>query len=177
VVLGHTGLTTILDGYNVIHALPPLQRQMDRSLEAGRDALVRLCQEQAARRGQPGEVYIVFDGREGAGEEWGRREQRHGRVTVMFTRKPEDADQRILRLIETRKRGECLVVSNDNEVANNARAFGARIVSAQEFFAPVPPGGRAAGKPAGPGKPGLPVGEAERITEEYRRHLERRRAS
>ena len=121
--------TTILDGYNVIHAVPELSRHLDRSLQAGREALVRWCQEYQARNSATGKLYIVFDGRREDG--WGASEQLHGRVTVVFAQKPEEADQRILRVIESH-RGRCVVVSNDNEVANNARAFGAGILSVQE---------------------------------------------
>ena len=120
-------VTTILDGYNVIHAVPELARAMDRSLPSAREALVRFCQEARGRRGQTGQFYVVFDGRDAHAP--GASEQHHGRVTVVFAQKPEEADARILRVIEALKgRGQCVVVSNDNEVANNARAFGARVI-------------------------------------------------
>ncbi|PIQ83914.1 MAG: hypothetical protein COV75_04745 [Candidatus Omnitrophica bacterium CG11_big_fil_rev_8_21_14_0_20_63_9] len=166
-------ITLILDGYNVIYAIPSLAKELDRSLEAARTALIRLCEAYRARRGDLGQVYVVFDGR-GDGEAGAHGRQ--GGVTVVFTHKPEEADQRILRVIEAeRGRGPCVVVSNDNEVANNARAFGARIVSAQEFY-------RAAGQvttpgrqpPADPGKATPSARDAQRITEEYRKHLEGR---
>jgi predicted RNA-binding protein with PIN domain len=164
--------TTILDGYNVIYAMPELARHLDHSLQAGREALVRFCQAYQARNGKAGKLYIVFDGRRDEGR--GVSEQSHGRVTVVFARKPEEADKRILKVIEAQGRGRCVVVSDDNEVANNARAFGARIISVQAFYQQTQPVGGAPAKSAMPGKTALPARDARQITEDYRKHLERR---
>lgn len=165
--------TLILDGYNVIYAIPSLAKELDRSLEAARTALVRLCQEYRAKRGDIGQVYVVFDGRgDGDTGAYGPR----GSVEVVFARKPEEADQRILHVIEAgRGRGQCVVVSNDNEVANNARAFGARIVPAQEFYQAARQVKASGRRPAAdPGKAMPPPRDAQRITDDYRKHLEGR---
>ena len=169
-------ITLIVDGYNVIYAVPELTRQMDRSLEAAREALVRFCETYRAKRGDIGQVYVVFDGRDD--EFSGPSQQPRGRITVCFTRPPQEADQRILRLIEAERPTRCVVVSNDNEVFNNARAHGARVISVKEFAQPRQPA-----KPAktsrgrnrsgsGDDKPALSIPEALRITDDYRRHLE-----
>ena len=53
-------VTVILDGYNVIHALPALERQLDRGLEAAREALVSLCRSYQSRRGDStGSAYFT----------------------------------------------------------------------------------------------------------------------
>ena len=165
-------ITVVLDGYNVIHAIPALARELDRSLQSAREALVRLCQEYRVRRGDIGQLYVVFDGRDAHAS--GSHEQHHGSVTVLFTQKPEEADERILRLIEAqRSRSRCLVVSNDNEVFNNARAFGARVISVQEFYKKVRPVNTPHPQPpTSPGKAMLSTRDAQQITEEYRKHLE-----
>ena len=166
-------MTMILDGYNVIHAVPELARHLDRSLQSAREALVRLCQEYRRGRGDVGRCYVVFDGR--ADHAFSSPASDLGCVAVLFTQEPEEADARILRLIEAeRGRGRCVVVSNDNEVSNNARAFGARIISAQEFYKSIrpaaAPGSRAS---TGSGKAPLSPRDAQQITEGYRKHLER----
>ena len=131
-------MTMILDGYNVIHAVPELAQHLDRSLQSAREALVRLCQDYRRARGDIGRVYVVFDGR--AAHASGLPAADLGGVAVLFTEAPEEADERILRVIEDeRGRGRCVVVSNDNEVFNNARAFGARIISAQAFYKSIRP--------------------------------------
>ena len=172
-------ITLILDGYNVIYAVPELARQMDRSLEAAREALVRLCEAYRARRGDIGQVYVVVDGRDD--EFSGASERARGRVTVCFTRPPQEADQRILRLIEAERPTRCVVVSNDNEVFNNARAHGARVISVKEFAQqrqPAKPAKTSRGRRrSGPDeeKRTLSIPEAQRITDEYRKSLDARK--
>jgi len=164
-------IVLILDGYNVIHAVPELARHLDRSLQAAREALVRLCQEYRARRGDIERLYVVFDGRDA--EAFGSSAQPQSSVTVLFTQRPEEADARILRVVEEHGRGRCVVVSNDNEVANNARAFGARILSVQTFYRQVHPVKTShLQSPASPGKTILSTRDAQQITDEYRQHLD-----
>ena len=174
-------ITLILDGYNVIYAVPELTRQMDRSLEAAREALVRFCETYRVRRGDIGQVYVVFDGRDD--EFSGASERARGRVTVCFTRPPQEADQRILRLIEAERPTRCVVVSNDNEVFNNARAHGARVISVKEFAQPRQPArpakatrGRKQSSPDEE-KRTLSIPEAQRITDEYRKSLDAKKES
>ena len=168
-------MTVILDGYNVIHAVPELARHMDRSLQAAREILVRLCQDYRAKRGDIGRLYVVFDGR--AEHAFSSPASYAGGVEVLFTQQPEEADARILRVIEAeRGRGRCVVVSNDNEVCNNARAFGARIISAQEFYKQAQPAAAPDSRTAaGSGKAALSPRDAQQITEAYRKHLDRKK--
>ena len=164
-------VTLVLDGYNVIHAVPELERQLDRSLEAAREALVRLCQAYRSGRGDVARLVVVFDGDEQYAQ---RPEVDRGGVTVLFTRRQEEADERILQLVRADGgRSRFVIVSNDTYVFNNARAIGARVIPVSEFYAklrPVSPG-RPARRDA-TDKPALSPFEAQRITEEYRRHLQ-----
>ena len=74
-----------------------------------------------------------------------------------------------------------MVVSNDNEVFNNARAHGARVISAKEFAQqrqPAKPAKASRGRRrSGPDddKPTLAIPEAQRITDEYRKSLDARK--
>jgi predicted RNA-binding protein with PIN domain len=164
-------VTTILDGYNVIHAVPELARQLDRSLQAAREALVRMCQEARGQGGAAEQFYVVFDGRDA--HALGDAEQHHGRVTVCFTQRPEEADARILRVIDAlRGHGPCVVVSNDHEVANNARAFGARSLSVQEFYAQAHGGSPRTLDVSTQASKVMPsTRDAHQITEDYRQYL------
>lgn len=164
-------VTLVLDGYNVIHAVPELTRQLDRSLEAAREALVKLCQELRARRGDVARLVVVFDG----DEQYARgSETERGGVTVLFTRREEEADERILQLIRADGgRSRFVVVSNDTHIFNNARVHGARVIPVSELYAqlramttPRPT------RPDASDKTTLSALEAQRITEEYRQHLE-----
>ena len=165
-------VTVVLDGYNVIHAVPELARQLDRSLQAAREALVNLCQAYQARRGDVERVYVVFDGNQD--EMLESQMMPRGGVTVLFTTRQEEADDRILRLIRSeRGRRRFLVVSNDTYVFNNVRAHGVSVVSVSEFYATLHPA-RAPQpeRPALTDKAALPAREARRITEDYRAYLE-----
>lgn len=164
-------MTVVLDGYNVIHAVPELERRLDQSLEAAREALVRLCQELRARRGDIARLVVVFDGDEAHAR--GPQADRGG-VTVLFTKRQEEADERILQLARADGgRSRLVIVSNDTLVFNNARAHGARAMSASEFYAQARPKRHPREGPAEPPeKPALPPFEARRITEDYRRHLD-----
>ena len=166
-------VTVLVDGYNVIHAIPALARHLDRSLEAARTALVGLCREYRTRRGDVGCLYVVFDGTGADGT--GPREDLQG-VTVLFTRQDEEADARILSVIRMAGRGRFVVVSNDSHIHNNARALGAQVISVDQFHGKTaPPRRTGAAGPATEGKRPLPTRESERITEEYRKHLEQGR--
>ena len=165
-------VTVVLDGYNVIHAVPALARELDRSLETARAALINLCAAYRARRGDVGRLYVVFDGRDVEGDV--AREQARG-VTVLFSRKPEEADERIMSLIRAEGRhGRFVVVSNDNQLANNARALGAQVVSAAQFNGQAKPARSTRAGAAADEKSLLSTRDAARITDDYRKHLEGR---
>jgi predicted RNA-binding protein with PIN domain len=144
---------------------------LDRSLEAAREALVGLCRAYRARRRDIERLYIVFDGDEAYAH---RPEANRGAVTVLFTQRQEEADDRILSLIRADTGcSRFIIVSNDTYVFNNARAHGARVMPVHEFYAQCQPA--SASRPTHPDamdKTTLSALEARRITEEYRKHLE-----
>ena len=158
----------VVDGYNVIHAVPELARQLERSLEAAREALLAACRNYRARRGDIARLYVVFDGDETISLD---STIERGGVTALFTQRQEEADARILALIRAAgARERFVVVSNDTMIIKNARAHGARVWSAQEFAAqlhPKPPPRTASGDAQK-----ISPQQAREITEAYRRHLE-----
>ena len=159
--------TLILDGYNVIHAIPELERRLEVSLQASREALLRFCEAYRASRGDIRKIVIVFDGKS---EYDGLPSGSRPGVEIIFT-SGETADERILELIQDSKNTDSfIVVSNDNYVSNNSRAMRTSVVRVSEFRAAVSGTGKPRG--AGPGpKAGLPDHAARKITDEYRRHL------
>ena len=169
-------VTVILDGYNVIHAVPELARQLDHSLEAAREALLSVCRAYRARRGDIERLCVVFDGDQAYAR--GPRADRGG-VTALFTRRQEEADERILSLIRSDGgRGRFVVVSNDTYIFNNARVHGTRVMSVSAFYAQLHPARAARSEPRTPvDKAPLSTRDAQRITDEYRRHLESRAKS
>jgi len=117
----------LIDGYNVIRRDPGLRAREGESLEAGRRALVHLVAALARRADDA--FTVVFDGarRQGIGAP-------AGRVSVVFSRPPETADDVLIRLART-ERQAAIVVTSDHVVQDAARRAGAAVVSAEAFLA------------------------------------------
>ena len=125
-------MIAIIDGYNVIHRVPALRVNLERSLEAGRAGLIRCCQEWLTSRRDITQFWIVFDGAVSPG---GESPSGASGVRVMFSGKGETADERILAVMnEVGRYSEYVAVSDDNEVVRNSRALNARTLTSAEFF-------------------------------------------
>lgn len=121
----------ILDGYNVIHAIPTLEKKLEVSLQAARDQLISMCEKLQENRGDFPKIYIVFDGNSAFRD---LSSYKTPSLEVIFTETREDADDRIIELLETRFSNKRVgVISNDNYVMNHARVFGAERMSVEEF--------------------------------------------
>jgi predicted RNA-binding protein with PIN domain len=116
----------LLDGYNVIRRDPELRSREAARLADGRTALLHLVAAVAHRCGD--DFTVVFDGARVAGGE-----PTGGRVQVLFSPPPQNADQVIIRLAG-QLRDAAIVVSSDRTVRDAARRAGAAVVSADEFL-------------------------------------------
>lgn len=94
------------------------------------------------------------------------------RISVVYSRKKEEADDRIIALIRKDAASTFTIVSNDNYVFNNSRAHGARVISVGEFCSLF---GSQHAKTQAKSKTGeakeLSSDAARRITDEYKKHL------
>jgi len=116
----------LLDGYNIIRRDPEMRSREAARLADGRTALLHLVAAVAQRCSD--DFTVVFDGaRIAGGEPVG------GRVQVIFSRPPQNADQVLVRLA-TQLRDAGIVVSSDRTVRDAARRAGAAVVSADEFL-------------------------------------------
>ncbi len=120
----------IVDGYNLIHALPELARLIDTDLLRARDRLVAHLSEFAAVRNI--EVTVVFDGR---GPQFVPHDpSRVAGVEVVFSRPPHDADQTIIALLRRNTRPRSVtIVTSDASLARSARDYGAKTTSSRAF--------------------------------------------
>jgi predicted RNA-binding protein with PIN domain len=116
----------LLDGYNIIRRDPEMRSREAARLADGRTALLHLVAAVAQRCGD--DFTVVFDGARVAGGE-----PAGGRVQVIFSRPPQNADQVLIRLA-TELRDAGIVVSSDRTVRDAARRAGAAVVSADEFL-------------------------------------------
>lgn len=118
----------IIDGYNLLGMRGEMARVAAGGGEAARERLLRELASYRQRKGHP--ITVVFDGwQQGRGSE--RHEHRAG-VEVVFSRRGEQADRVIQRMIEEFG-ADCAVVSSDGEIAGFAKAHGALTIAAGEF--------------------------------------------
>jgi predicted RNA-binding protein with PIN domain len=156
----------LVDGYNVIHRVPELEKSLDGGLQNARNRLA--LQVSSWSRAHPGvECVIVFDG-EYQGH--GSREERIAGIRCVFSMRAHGGDAELIRFVRDHKgrKPDITVVSDDNNVGNNCRAHGA-VVRPSGFIlgvkAPRPRGG---GKAPSEGK-GLDRKAAAAIDEELKK--------
>lgn len=142
----------VIDGYNVIFAVPALEEILDREdMETARAALVATLASHKDTSRQ--EFTVVFDGKTQEGEslEHPQKQLREG-INVIFT-KGITADDEIVRLVsDSRHPRNICVVTSDNKILRAARSSGCRTATPLEFYDRItrPPG--RAGKSGKSGK-------------------------
>ena len=118
----------LIDGYNLIPAIPELRRVLRRDLEAGREGLVETLRAYRRSAGGGPRITVVFDGKShhDRGGSAGA-----GGIEVLFSRN-EIADALILRLLKGAHRGAVLVTS-DRALGEAAAPWAAEVVRTGEF--------------------------------------------
>jgi predicted RNA-binding protein with PIN domain len=128
----NTGMTEILivDGYNIIHAIPEIENKLDRNLMSARSALEAALRKYQLNEKSIREIYIVYDGNGFSG----RDVEDMGLVKNIYTSKDSDADNEIVNILKNMKKlNKTMVFSRDNFVINHARAMGADVLSINSF--------------------------------------------
>jgi hypothetical protein len=119
----------IIDGYNLIGAGTRGRPGSELWSEAARVDLLHRLRAYRRRRGHA--ITVVFDGwRAGGGSE---QHDHQAGVEVIYSRRGEQADQ-VIRRLASEFGTECVVVSSDGEVGRSARAAGALVILAEEFW-------------------------------------------
>lgn len=145
----------VIDGYNLIYAMPELSRLVEDDLERARDGLVGKLAVYRARRNV--RVTVVFDGR-GAGA---LQTRPPGGIEVVFSRAPQTADTKIKNMISLEKSPRSwTVVTSDNSIVRYARDYGAKTVASAEFAVKLGPGVPNLG-PSRPAQQDTPMSSAE----------------
>jgi predicted RNA-binding protein with PIN domain len=115
----------IIDGHNLIPKISGIHlRDIDDEIE-----LIKLLQTYCRRRGKKASVY--FDN----APPGSTRSQKFGRVTAYFIRQGRSADDAIRAFLKGKGRAarNWTVITSDREVAAEARASGAQVLSAEYF--------------------------------------------
>ncbi len=125
----------VVDGYNLIHAMPELARLVDTDLERARDALVAMLAVYRSKRNV--RITVVFDGRGTATQQT----RPPGGVEVVFSRAPQNADAKIKNMLALEKNPRSwTVVTSDRSIVIFARDYGAKTIPSAEFAAQLGPG-------------------------------------
>lgn len=118
----------LIDGYNVIPAIPRLGRLLRQDLEEGREGFLALLRDYKRTVSSPPDITVVFDGNRNPGHQ---RSTRQYGIKVVFSR-GEIADDLILRMLKKEMRGATLVTS-DRALGEAAREFAGAVVRSGEF--------------------------------------------
>lgn len=121
----------IIDGYNLIHAIPELAAAIETSLEHARNLLLERLKSYTIRKSVS--VIVVFDGTH---PPMGIDEPAFSRnLTVKFSRTPFKADPMIMNLVRHEKNKKSLiVVSDDHEIIDFACQNHASVLGSGAFF-------------------------------------------
>lgn len=122
----------VIDGYNVIYAIPDLRKKILKSGPASaREGLIDICVRYRNARKDISCIYIIFDGKKQ--DEEVRKSNIEG-VKIIFSQGKKGADDIIIDLIRDNDQPQSfVVVSSDNYVRNNSRAYCARLMSPTSF--------------------------------------------
>ena len=120
----------IVDGYNVIGAWSEAERQ-SWPLDECRDRLMRQLQDYGGYSGE--EVVLVFDGYQS--DKRLTTEERHGALTLVFTKHGETADSYIERLVaQTPKDRTVRVATSDGLEQSQVLGSGATRLTSRELL-------------------------------------------
>ena len=122
--------TLIVDGYNIIHAIPEIENELNRDLMSARNALAATLRKYQLHEKSIREIYVVYDGVGEAGQDI----EDLGLIKNVYTSKDSSADSEIVNILKNMKKlSKTAVLSRDNFVINHARAMGADILSINSF--------------------------------------------
>ncbi len=121
----------IIDGYNLIYAIPGLLDSKTHNLEASREKLLAMVVAFARRR--KADIIVVFDGVQD--EIISLEESIARNVQVRFSPPHKKADTIILELIQAENNPRsCTVVSSDKAVSRGIKYWGSHSLSSEQFL-------------------------------------------
>lgn len=118
----------IVDGYNMIRQLDSLRRSERYSLEAGRQALIRLISLYKKKRSH--KLTVVFDGWE-SGSPLEERDFASG-IYIIYSKLGEKADDVIKRMVRS-KEEEVVVVTSDRDIISFVERKEGAVISPRDF--------------------------------------------
>ncbi len=118
----------VIDGYNVINKIPYLSKIADRNLQEARQAVTELANKYKKKDGGISEVYVVFDGK----DQYRNLDISTPKEHIFST--TGEGDRKIIDTVKrVSDKGIAIVVSDDNYVRNNARAYSASLLHCEQL--------------------------------------------
>lgn len=118
----------IIDGYNVIHAIPSLRKTLAHDAQSAREMLIHSVAQLTHRR--KFRCTIVFDGSSPIDSS---KQSPHAPVHVIYSF-PQIADAKIKQMIEQSKnRSQLVIISSDREILNFAKVCSCQTHSSKHF--------------------------------------------
>ncbi len=118
----------IIDGYNVIHAIPSLKKTLAHNGETARELLIHSVAQFTHKK--KFRCTIVFDG---TAPNNTVKQSTHAPVHVLFSF-PHSADAKIKQMIEQSKiRSSLVIISSDREIMNFAKVCSCQTHSSKHF--------------------------------------------
>lgn len=118
----------IIDGYNLIHAIPPLKKTLSHNGETARELLIHSVSQMTHRKNF--RCTIVFDG---VALQNTNKQSSHAPVHVLFS-SPLSADAKIKHMIEHSKhRALLVIVSSDRDILTYAKTFSSQTHTSNHF--------------------------------------------
>ena len=173
----------VLDGYNMVMRLPELFKKSEGlSFEASREGLVNFLSRYRPQGNVRNPVTIVFDGYAAMKMSWGRLRQEG--IGVLFSEE-ESADDRIVHVVQklvprgpTRSQyQEIVVITDDRELSLRVRDLEAKVVSIKEFVARIVDKQKKVSAAREDKEKKLTPQEEQKITEELKKLIEKKKAS
>ena len=118
----------IIDGYNLIRQSDNLRRYEQKSLEAGRQALIARLKEYEKRKKH--QIAVIFDGGQSDWIDEGR--DREGEIDIIYSRYGERADD-VIKRMAAQTAGDTIVVSSDREISSYVTQLGKTSLASPEF--------------------------------------------
>lgn len=118
----------IIDGYNLIHAIPSLKKTLAHDASSARELLIHAVAQLTHRR--KFRCTVVFDG---SSSDNSTKQSPHAPIHVVYAF-PQTADSKIKQMIEQSKNRSLLVIiSSDREILNFARVCSCQTHTSQHF--------------------------------------------
>ncbi|HDQ00401.1 MAG TPA: hypothetical protein ENN22_14635 [bacterium] len=121
----------IIDGYNFIYDIPRFRKAMDTTLELSRELLVSFLRGYLSVHKV--KITLVFDGDAKSINQPQFRSD--VRMSVVYSKYPQKADDLIKQIIERQKNKKSLfLVSKDTELITFSKHHGANVIAPFQFF-------------------------------------------